>query len=106
MGSDMQLQILSGGAAQGLVDALRSQFKTHTGCEIVGTFGAVGAMKDKLLAGAPADMMILTSALIAELARTAHVVTGSATDIGTVLTAVAVRTGDPAPAIGNAAALR
>jgi molybdate transport system substrate-binding protein len=102
----MQLKILSGGAAQGLVHALSSQFKAQTGCEIEGTFGAVGAMRDKLLGGAPADMLILTQALIAELARTGHVVAGSATDIGPVLTAVAVRTGDPAPQIGDAGALR
>jgi molybdate transport system substrate-binding protein len=102
----MQLQILSGGAAQGLVDALKPQFKTETGYGIEGTFGAVGAMKDKLLAGAPADLLILTSALIAELARTGHVMAGSAADIGTVPTAVAVRTGDPAPPIGDADALR
>ena len=65
----MQLKILSGGAAQGLVAALGPQFKAETGCDIDGTFGAVGAMRDRLLAGAPADVLILTSALIAELAR-------------------------------------
>ena len=102
----MQLQILSGGAAQGLVHALSPQFKAETGCEIEGTFGAVGAMKDKLLGGAPADMLILTSALIAELARTGHVMVGSAADIGTVPTAVAVRAGDPAPPVSDASALR
>jgi molybdate transport system substrate-binding protein len=102
----MQLQILSGGAAQGLVHALGPQFKAQTGCEIEGTFGAVGAMKDKLLAGAPADMLILTSALIADLARTGQVMAGSAADIGAVPTAVAVRAGDPAPPIGDADALR
>ncbi len=102
----MQLQILSGGAAQGLVHALSAQFKANTGCEIEGTFGAVGAMKDKLLSGAPADMLILTSALIADLVRSGHVAAGSAADIGTVPTAVAVRTGDPAPQISDADALR
>ena len=53
-----KLAILSGGAAQGLVAALAAQFKAETGCEIDGTFGAVGAMRDKLLsgtAGRPAD---------------------------------------------------
>ena len=65
----MQLRILSGGAAQGLVAALRGAVQGRTGCEIDGTFGAVGAMRDKLLAGAPADLLILTAALIAELAR-------------------------------------
>jgi molybdate transport system substrate-binding protein len=101
----MHLTLLSGGAAQGLVHALAPQFKTRTGCEVEGTFGAVGSMRDKLLAGAPADLLILTAALIAELERAGHVVAGSAADIGTVPTAVAVRSGDPAPPIGDAAAL-
>ncbi len=102
----MQLEVLSGGAAHGLVSALAPQFKTEVGCEIDGTFGAVGAMRDKLLGGAPADLMILTSALIAELTGSAHVVAGSARDIGIVRTGLAARAGDPLPAIGDADTLR
>lgn len=102
----MKLDILSGGAAQGLVTALGAQFKAEAGCDVSGTFGAVGAMRDKLLAGAPADLLILTSALIAELMRTGHVVVGSAVDIGVVHTGVAVRTGELKPAIDDAAGLR
>ena len=63
----MQVTVLSGGAAQGLVGALASRFEAQTGCTIAGTFGAVGAMRDKLLSGTPADLLILTSALIGEL---------------------------------------
>ena len=102
----MQLQVLSGGAAQGLVSALASQFKVETGCDIAGTFGAVGAMRDKLTGGAPADLLILTAVLIAELTQSGHVVAGSAADIGVVRTAIAARAGDPAPPIGDAAELR
>jgi molybdate transport system substrate-binding protein len=51
-------------------------------------------------------MLILTSALIAELTKAGHVVAGSAADLGTITTGVAVRSGDPAPAIGDADALR
>ncbi len=100
----MKLTILSGGAAQGLVSALAPQFKSETGAEIDGTFGAVGAMRDKLLAGAAADVLILTSSLIADLAKAGHV--AASADVGSVATGVAVRTGDPAPAIGDADALR
>ena len=100
----MKLTILSGGAAQGLVSALAPQFKSETGAEIDGTFGAVGAMRDKLLAGGTADMLILTSSLIAELTKAGHV--AASADVGSVATGVAVRTGDPAPAIGDADALR
>lgn len=102
----MKLEVLSGGAAQGLVAALAPQFKAETGCDIAGSFGAVGAMRDKLMAGAPADLLILTSALIAELTRSGHVVAGSAADIGVVRTGVAVRAGDPLPKIGDAVGLR
>jgi molybdate transport system substrate-binding protein len=102
----MQLLILSGGAVQGLVAALASGFKAETGCHIDGTFGAVGAMRDKLLTGAPADLVILTRALIDEQTERGHVVPGSAADIGTVLTALAVRTGDALAESGDAAGLR
>lgn len=101
-----KLRILSGGAAQGLVIALAPAFQAETGFEIDGTFGAVGAMRAKLRAGETADVLILTSALIAELSREGHVIGESAVDVGSVQTSVAVRGRDPAPAIGDEASLR
>ena len=68
------LRILAGGAAQALVEKARPGFEAPTGCTIDGTFSAVGAMRDKLLAGEPADIVILSRALIDELARSGHVV--------------------------------
>ena len=100
------VRILSGGAAQGLVEALQPSFEASTGCKIDGVFGAVGAMKDRLLAGEPVDIMILSRGLIDGLARDGHVVPQSAKDIGAVQTAIAVRSGDPAPTAGSAAELR
>ncbi len=102
----MILKILSGGAAQGLVHALAPKFKAETGCDVDGTFGAVGAMREKLLAGAPTDIVILTQALVKDLERAGQVAAGSAIDIGVVRTAIAVRQGDPVPPIGDVAAVR
>ena len=99
------IRILSGGAAQGLVEALQSAFEARAACKIDGVFGAVGAMKARLLAGEPVDIMILSRTLIDGLARDGHVVAQSAKDIGAVQTAIAVRSGDPAPAVGSAAEL-
>ena len=95
------LRVLSGGAAQGLVEALCPAFEDKTGCRIEGVFGAVGAMKARLLSGEPADVMILSRSLIDELARERHVDGFSASDIGAVQTAIAVRQGDPLPAVGD-----
>lgn len=92
------VQAISGGAAHGLVRALAAQL-AQRGVAIEGSFGAVGAMRDKLLAGAPCDLLILTDSLIAELTRQGHVVAGSARPIGRVPTGIGVRAGEPRPDI-------
>jgi molybdate transport system substrate-binding protein len=100
------LNILSGGAAQGLVASLASKFKAQTGLDITGEFGAVGAMAGKLRDGVPADLLVLTASVIAELARENRVVATSITDVGLVETAIAVRSGDAPVSVGDAKALR
>jgi len=100
------LNILSGGAANGLVRSLAEKFKALTGLDIEGEFGAVGAMADKLRNGTQADIVVLTAEKIAELARENRVIGASIADIGMVETALAVRAADPPVAANDTAALR
>jgi molybdate transport system substrate-binding protein len=100
------LNILSGGAAQGLVARLAPDFKALTGFDIAGEFGAVGAMAEKLRKGAAADIVILTAAIVAKLADEEFVVSSSISDVGLVETALAVRAGDPKVAVSDPASLR
>lgn len=102
----MNLNILSGGAAQGLVASLAAPFKQQTGLEITGEFGAVGAMANHLREGTPADILILTRALIATLAREGLAAETSIRDVGRVETALAVREADPLVSAPDAASLR
>ncbi|MEA2912920.1 MAG: molybdate transport system substrate-binding protein, partial [Bradyrhizobium sp.] len=100
------LNILSGGAAQGLVASLAPRFSELTGFDIAGEFGAVGGMADKLRKGVPTDIVILTAKMIADLARENLVVRASISDVGLVETAIAVRAGDCLVTVNDAAALR
>ena len=100
------LNILSGGAAQGLVGSLAAEFKAKTGFDIAGDFGAVGAMADKLRGGKPADILILTSALIATLHKEGLADGASAKDVGRVETALAVRESDQLVSAPDAETLR
>jgi molybdate transport system substrate-binding protein len=100
------LNILSGGAAQGLVRGLSEPFKAQTGFGIDGEFGAVGIMADKLRASTPADLVILTQALLARLAGENLVVPASIADVGRVETALAVRNRDPRVTVTTEADLR
>lgn len=101
-----QIRLLSGGAAQGLVEPLRERFARQQGFAVEGTFGAVGFMKDKLLAGEPCDIVILTQALVDQLAADGHVAKGSGVPLGIVKTGIATRTGDPVPDVSSADALK
>ncbi|MEO5670325.1 MAG: substrate-binding domain-containing protein [Ramlibacter sp.] len=100
------IHLLSGGAAQGLVGALQARFLAERGYAVEGTFGAVGAMRDKLLAGAPCDVLILTQALVDQLAADGHVVNGSDVPLGVVKTGIAVKNGEKAPDVATAGALK
>lgn len=102
----MRLKILSGGAAQSVVTELAGDFRAATGYELICTFSAVGAMKAKLLAGAPADLVILTHAQITELAAAGVLLPESCVDLGRVRTGVAVRAGEPLPDVATSGALR
>jgi molybdate transport system substrate-binding protein len=102
----MTLRLLSGGAAQRLVQAVAPRFRAETGREIDGTFGAVGAMREKLAAGVPADLVILTAALVSQLEKEGSVMRGSARAIGVVPTGLTVRVGESQPRIGNIDSVR
>ncbi|HQR12130.1 MAG TPA: substrate-binding domain-containing protein [Casimicrobiaceae bacterium] len=101
-----ELHVLSAGAAKGVVLALAAALESATGATLRGEFGAVGAMKEKMLAGAPCDVVILTAAMLEALARDGLVVADSIRSLGRVRTGVAVRAGEPAPPIADRAQLR
>jgi molybdate transport system substrate-binding protein len=95
------LDILSGGAAQGLVGRLQPDFERQHDCRIGGSFGAVGLMKEKLIAGDPCDVLILSDALVRGLAAEGRVDAATVRPIGGVKTGVALKKGRPAVAIRN-----
>jgi molybdate transport system substrate-binding protein len=102
----MHLDLLSGGAARGLVNAAQDGFAAATGYAVRATFSAVGAVQDKLLAGEPCDLVILTASMIDALARSNHVLGDSVAPLGRVATGVAVRSGAAVPDVSGGDGLR
>lgn len=100
------VRILSGGAANGLVSKVESSFEAQTAHSLAGDYGAVGVMRDRILADEPVDLIILTRALIDDLAESGHVDPATIQDIGKVVTGIAVRHGEPIPTVSSAEALR
>jgi molybdate transport system substrate-binding protein len=100
------MNILCAGAAQGLVKALQGVFLELTGAKVEGRFGAVGAMKEALLAGEPCDVMIVTATMISALQAEGRLLPGSDAALGRVRTGVAVREGETMPDVATPEALK
>lgn len=99
------LVVQSGVAAQGLVGQLQQGFGQQLDCAVEAQFGAVGTIVDRLRAGAPCDVMILTGSLISRLASEGLLRAGSARAVGTVKTGLAVKAGASRPVVNSAKAL-
>jgi molybdate transport system substrate-binding protein len=102
----MELHLLSGGAAAGLVEPLQAGFESTHACQLKATFSAVGAMKEKLLGGDRCDLLILTQPMIEGLIASGHVRANTMRALGVVKTGVAVKQNSPHPAIGTRAELQ
>jgi molybdate transport system substrate-binding protein len=100
------LNIFSAGAAQAVVAQIAEIFQRETGHQVAAVYGAVGAMHGRVIAGEPADVIILSAALIDDLVQRTIVAHGSRVDLGKVGTGVAVREGVALPDVRTVTALR
>jgi len=105
-GTATEVHVLSAGAVKGLVEALAPALHAATGATLRGEFGAVGTIRERWLAGARCDVVILTDAMLAAMASEGRVDAATVAPLGRVRTGVAVRAGEPLPDIGDRDGLR
>ena len=96
------MNILSAGAAKGLLHTVAAS----EGLELQGEFGAVGAIRQRLKAGTPCDLIILTAAMIAELAASGEVDAASVVALGRVHTGVALLKAAPLTKVDDVESLQ
>ena len=99
------LNLLSAGATQAIVQDEQATFTTQSGITVDATYGAVGALRDMVIAGTPADVMIVTPAIITTLDGDHLVQANSRTDLGVIGGGLAVKAGAAMPDISTDAAL-
>lgn len=99
------VHIISAGAMQAVVGALIPAIEQATGAKVAATFGAVGQQRGRVLAGEPADAILLTPAMLDELAGSGWIVPGTQRTLGDVGMGVVVPLGHPAPDVSTEAAL-
>lgn len=101
-----EIRVLSAGAMKAMVTELAEAFLKESGHTVIVTSGTVGAVRQKLTAGEPADVVIATDTAIDELAHQGAIVTGTRTDLARTGIGVAVRQGAPLPDISTPEAFK
>lgn len=96
------MNVLSAGAARGLLHTIAAS----EGIPLEGEFGAVGVIRERLKTGAPCDVIVLTEAMIAELAATGEVDASSVIALGKVHTGLAIPSSAPRVSIDDVASLK
>ena len=96
------MKILSAGAAKGLLQTIGAR----EGISLDGEFGAVGVIRERLRAGAPCDVVVLTAAMMAEFAASAEVNASTVVALGKVQTGVAMLNAEPLAKINDVQSLK
>ena len=95
------LVVLSAAAIEEPFEAVLHAFEHDTGNKVAATFGSVGSIEAKLKGGAYADLVVLSTGLVAAAEKDGIARAGSRAVVGRVEIGVAVHGGSPAPEIAH-----
>jgi molybdate transport system substrate-binding protein len=96
-----ELNVLAAGATESTVRDLVGMFEKESGHTVKLTYAPVKALRDKIYAGEAADLTIVTPIIIEQLQAKGFVRPNTGVDLGRVGGGIAVRRGEPLPAIGT-----
>ena len=97
----VELNVLAAGATESTVREMVGTFEKESGHTVKLTYGAVGALRDKIFAGEPADLTIVTPIIIEHLQARGIVQANTGVSLGRVGGGIAVRRGAPRPSVGT-----
>jgi molybdate transport system substrate-binding protein len=100
------LKVISAGAVRGLIAQIIDDYSGRTGQKFDFTIGTTGQLRTIIASGQPADLIICSAPLMAELEKVGKFTPGSLTDLGRVGIGVAVRDGAVVPDVATPEAFR
>lgn len=103
---EQSIKVFCAGAVKSAIMDFAQAFERDTGYTLQFTFGPVGGLKAKALAGEPADVAILTRPVLEEMAQQGKVIGETIVDLGRVGVGIAVRVGAAVPDVSTPDALR
>src|SRR5215813_8980480 len=91
------IKVISAGAVRGLIAGIIADYSRQTGHKFEFKVGTTGQLRAIIASGEPADLIIASAPLMAELEASGKMLPGSRADLGRVGIGVAIREGANAP---------
>ncbi|MEA2939176.1 MAG: hypothetical protein QOC56_2680 [Alphaproteobacteria bacterium] len=104
--SAADLKVISAGAVRSVIAGMIEDYSRQTGHKFDFTTGPTGLLRDTIASGKPADLIIASDVLMAELEKTGKMTPGSRTDLGRIGLGVVIREGAPVPDVSTPEALK
>jgi molybdate transport system substrate-binding protein len=95
------LKVISAGAVRGLIAQMIDAYSRETGQKFDFTIGTTGQLRNIIATGQPADLIIVSTPLMADLEKTGKFLFGSRVDLGRVGIGVALREGAALPDVAT-----
>ena len=101
-----EIKVISAGAVRSVIAGMIEDYRQRSGDTFDFTVGTTGELRDVIASGKPADLLITSAPLMADLEKTGKLTAGSRTDLGRVGIGVAIREGAAAPDFSTPEAFR
>ena len=100
------IKVISAGAVRGLIAQIIADYSAQTGHKFEFKTGTTGQLRAIIASGEPADLIIASAPLMAELEKSEMMMPASRADLGRVGIGVAVREGAAAPDVSTPEAFK
>jgi molybdate transport system substrate-binding protein len=101
-----EIRVLSAAAMQSIFKVIAGEFEHQSGVKLVMSYGTMGAITDRVLAGETADLIIGSTQSVERLAKEGKIDPSTRVTVARVGVGVVVPTGTPKLPIGSAEELR
>ena len=77
-----ELNVIAAGAVRGVVGSMIETIRARPALKFNFTIGPTGQLRDAIASGKPADLVIVSAPLMAEMEKTGRIAPGSRIDLG------------------------
>jgi molybdate transport system substrate-binding protein len=96
-----EIKVISAGAVRGLIAEMIADYARETGDRFDLKIGTTGQLRTIIASGQPADLIIASATLMAELEASGKMMSGTRVELGRVGIGIAVRDGKPVPDVAS-----